>query len=241
MKLPGSRKNIPRLVPAFILEQFAAGKESGRFEAVALAVDISGFTPLTETLFRHDTNGAEVLGDTLEEIFSPLVKQVEANGGLIPLYAGDAFTAIFAVTAGQEYRIVEAEFREICPVFITFSPPNETKVLHQWIGALMIIVKQYGGVFGQLEFNDQGGVILLWFGAPVSYENNAIALTTLFKALSLQRPLLIHIEDAHWLDSDSERLITTLCKERDRSPLPNSSYLLSDSQAGQSNQSQPDT
>jgi asparagine synthase (glutamine-hydrolysing) len=65
-------------------------------------VDISGFTPLTESLFRFRQDGAEILGDTLAAIFGPLVTAVYATGGLIPLFAGDAFTAIFPVAGGDE-------------------------------------------------------------------------------------------------------------------------------------------
>ncbi|MBN1137589.1 MAG: hypothetical protein JXM73_13460 [Anaerolineae bacterium] len=58
-------------------------------------VDISGFTSLTETLMQHRKDGAEVLSEALAAIFVPLVREVYARGGLIPLFAGDAFTALF--------------------------------------------------------------------------------------------------------------------------------------------------
>lgn len=60
-------------------------------------VDLSGFTPLTESLMREGSKGAEQLSLILNEIFEPLVNIVYAKGGFIPYYAGDAFTAIFPV------------------------------------------------------------------------------------------------------------------------------------------------
>ncbi len=62
-------------------------------------IDLSGFTPLTESLMQRGTRGAEELSIILNEIFEPLVNLVYARGGFIPYFAGDAFTAIFP-TAG---------------------------------------------------------------------------------------------------------------------------------------------
>jgi len=72
-------------------------------------IDLSGFTPLTDALMRQGHRGAEQLSHILNEIFSPLVRLVYRQGGFIPYYAGDAFTAIFpidneGVTAEQFLR-----------------------------------------------------------------------------------------------------------------------------------------
>lgn len=58
-------------------------------------VDLSGFTALTQTLSRKGTAGAEQLSEILNRIFAPLVELVYAQGGFIPYFAGDSFTAIF--------------------------------------------------------------------------------------------------------------------------------------------------
>lgn len=85
------------LVPHFVLEQYHHQCFSGSFQAATLFVDLSGFTPLTETLMQHQKDGAEALADALRSIFTPLVAEVYARRGIIPLFAGDAFTAIFRV------------------------------------------------------------------------------------------------------------------------------------------------
>lgn len=58
-------------------------------------IDLSGFTPLTESLMGKGNRGAEELSIILNDIFTPLVNLVYARGGFIPYFAGDAFTAIF--------------------------------------------------------------------------------------------------------------------------------------------------
>lgn len=94
---------MPNLIPHFIDEQFRQGCLGGAFPAAALFVDISGFTPLTETLMQHRKDGAEVLTDVLNRVFRPLVAEVYAQGGFIATFAGDAFTALFPLsTAGGE-------------------------------------------------------------------------------------------------------------------------------------------
>lgn len=313
------------LIPHFIHRQLLQSARSGTLQAATLFVDISGFTPLTETLLQYRRDGAEVLGETLDAIFVPLVRQVHARGGLIPLFAGDAFNAIFprddaatgeqvpgsvadpAVAAslhavqtaafiqdqfmpgGQErvfatrygdfaigvkvglsygavrwgipgqagkysfyfrgpgvegcaqaewraaqgqivvdqaalsrirdyvgtepiadtacHRVtacsfdlpavgatlpsfsredlspfvpdavldlgVKAEFREVCPLFLSFEEPEDEATLHDFVAATIVLADEFGGTFSQVEFGDKGGILVLWFGAPVAYENNA--------------------------------------------------------------------
>ena len=86
---------MKHLIPYFIQEKFTAGEWQGNFEAYAMFVDLSGFTPLTQSLMREGSAGAEQLSIILNDIFEPLVNLVYAQGGFIPYFAGDAFTAIF--------------------------------------------------------------------------------------------------------------------------------------------------
>lgn len=58
-------------------------------------VDLSGFTRLTESLMAKGPTGAEELSDVLNHIFQPTVELVYREGGFIPYFAGDSFTAIF--------------------------------------------------------------------------------------------------------------------------------------------------
>jgi hypothetical protein len=47
-----------RLMPDFILDEYAAGRMSGDFEAAAMFVDVSGFSAITDTLMQHGQHGA---------------------------------------------------------------------------------------------------------------------------------------------------------------------------------------
>ncbi|HMO38526.1 MAG TPA: tetratricopeptide repeat protein [Saprospiraceae bacterium] len=86
---------MKNLIPHFIQEQYEQGKLRGQLQAYTMFIDLSGFTPLTETLMGRGNRGAEELSNILNEIFAPLVRIVYARGGFIPYFAGDAFTAVF--------------------------------------------------------------------------------------------------------------------------------------------------
>jgi class 3 adenylate cyclase len=82
-------------MPDFILDEYAAGRMSGEFQAVALFVDASGFSAMTDTLMQHGQHGAEVLASVMRAAFAPLIQSVFEQNGFIAIQAGDAFTAIF--------------------------------------------------------------------------------------------------------------------------------------------------
>lgn len=65
-------------------------------------IDLSGFTRLTEKLMQKGPEGAEELSYALNHIFQPTVALVYAQGGFIPYFAGDSFTAIFPGSSAIE-------------------------------------------------------------------------------------------------------------------------------------------
>ena len=83
------------VVPDLVLETYELGKEKTEFEAYSIFADISGFTKITEELSRSGKEGAEILTDIINSLFSPLINIIYDNGGFISTFAGDALTAIF--------------------------------------------------------------------------------------------------------------------------------------------------
>ncbi len=277
-------------------------------KAFTMCVDLSGFTPLTETLMRQGSPGAEHLSNILNEIFGPLVSLVYNQGGFIPCFAGDAFVAIFpesgdgsqalgavqaAVlarkffkdkksrfgdftigikiglscgevewgivgrehkafyfrgepidgcsacqsragegeiladrpmepwltgmplameeTTDQYFRILRAsldvgndppaaplslpplnpevlswflpesvinykqggEFRTVAAVFVSFDQVETHQQLDAFSSQVLDQTSNFAGYFKEIEFGDKGGVMVIFFGAPVSFENNA--------------------------------------------------------------------
>lgn len=294
------------LLPHFIQSQLLANKRHGSFLAYTVFVDMSGFTRLTETLLKQGSAGAERLSNILNAIFEPMVRQVYAQGGFIPYFAGDAYTGIFPVEdcdcsadkllalaqrqfellaaasasfsefeigikTGLSYGIVEwgivgddhksyyfrgpaiqgcaqgqmqaaqheiivdepfraelgaavpltpcaaagyyivnekpdladlplpaspalpalqpevlaqflpkallefnqrGEFRTVVAVFISFEGISEYGPLNSFATEVLNQINNFSGYFKEIDFSDKGGVIVSFFGAPVSYENN---------------------------------------------------------------------
>ena len=99
---PSLEQHDRRLVPQFILDQFARGELDGRFPAAGLFFDLSGFTHLTESLMSHGTYGAEVLASLVEAVFAPLVDTVFAHGGFV---AGFLLFGLFdPIARAKDYR-----------------------------------------------------------------------------------------------------------------------------------------
>ncbi len=83
------------LIPQFILEQFEQKNYSGDFEALAMFIDISGFTEMTDTLMENGKEGAEILIGVINSVFTPSIDAIHQRGGFISTFGGDAFNAIF--------------------------------------------------------------------------------------------------------------------------------------------------
>ena len=155
------------LVPIFIIERFKKNEKRGSFCSTTLFVDISGFTPLTEQLMQHGTEGAEILSSILDEIFEPLVKLVYAQDGIIPHFAGDAFTAIFE---GNKTNIVANIALEMKLKF------DEKPFIHTKFGRFKINVR-IGLSYGLVEWGILGNDLKTFYFKGTSVERATLAQT----------------------------------------------------------------
>jgi class 3 adenylate cyclase/tetratricopeptide (TPR) repeat protein len=80
-----------------------------RAAGTALLADVSGFTPLAERLIGDfgPRRGAEELTALLNQVFAALIVQVEAFGGSVIGFAGDAITCWFA-EAQSHHRLTDS-------------------------------------------------------------------------------------------------------------------------------------
>ncbi len=99
---------MKRLVPEFVYHKYEEGISTGNIHSLAMFMDISGFTNMTEELMREGKEGAEVLTSVLNSIFVPVIESVYEWGGFIASFAGDAFTAIFNDASHPENIIYSA-------------------------------------------------------------------------------------------------------------------------------------
>src|SRR5690242_2032859 len=96
-------ETIASYVPALSVRRFAAHPaaltqpEQERFQAAVLFADISGFTALAERLAQRGPGGTEELTRLLNSYFGRLIDLVNAHGGEIVKFAGDALLAWWSV------------------------------------------------------------------------------------------------------------------------------------------------
>ena len=88
---------MKNLVPVLILENFQKKKLHGSLSAVTMFIDISGFTAMTQSLMKNDKEGAEILTEIINKIFTPSIDKIYQNNGFVSTFAGDAFTSIFPI------------------------------------------------------------------------------------------------------------------------------------------------
>lgn len=93
------------------------------------------------------------------------------SGTLIKLEKEDMLPFVFE---GVLDFVGKGEFREITSVFISFDDPNNINILSEFTDKVVSLTTKYSGYFNKLDFGDKGGVILILFGAPISYENNSL-------------------------------------------------------------------
>ena len=106
-------RTLHYLVPQFILDNYRQDNRHGRFFAVCLFTDISGFSMITDSLMKHGPHGAETLAGLMRSVFDPLISSVYEYGGFVATLAGDAFTAVFPESSASESGRHDAALRAI--------------------------------------------------------------------------------------------------------------------------------
>jgi len=100
---PAYAAHLPRFVLSLLCDQ-APSRLSGRpaqRRAAVMFCDISGFTPLSETLGRHGKHGTEELTVQLNGYFETLLGVIEGWGGDTVKFGGDAVTVVFEAAEGE--------------------------------------------------------------------------------------------------------------------------------------------
>jgi class 3 adenylate cyclase len=159
-------------VPGLVLRRLAANPSpiteptAERCAAAVLFADISGFTVLAEELARDRVDGAERLADLLNQTFSLLIDVIEAHGGEITKFAGDALLAIWPVgdevaRGGRAARLALQKMAEEsvqCGLALQVALDRhrggglDRIELQIGIGAGDVYIVHLGGVFDRWEF-----------------------------------------------------------------------------------------
>lgn len=104
------------VIPRFIQDQVVNRIRKGEITATAIFIDISGFTPMAEKLYKYGKEGSEVLSVMLNNTFQPIIQKIYSSGGFISSFPGDAVSAIFPSKSQHEIepliRMIQDQFIE---------------------------------------------------------------------------------------------------------------------------------
>jgi class 3 adenylate cyclase/tetratricopeptide (TPR) repeat protein len=101
--------------------------------------------------------------------------------------------------------ISDLETVEGVPALEVSEIKRELERTRSMLGAL-VDLRWEGSLYEQLE-------------PRLRFENSLAAFKTLVRAESLRQPVVLHVEDAHWLDADSEELLRVLTRNVEAYPL----------------------
>lgn len=186
--MPTSTELLASYAPSLILRALSKNPALGvdptsaPLPAAVLFADITGFTALTERLGQSGPSGAEEMTSILNAYFEPLVALVNAHGGDVVKFAGDALLAVFPAedepdgegeAQRQAARRLEAVTARAAHCGVTIqstlgdyqAAPGIALQVRVGIGAGVVVTAHLGGVAGRWE--------LLVTGAPLAQVSQA--------------------------------------------------------------------
>ncbi|MBN1483975.1 MAG: tetratricopeptide repeat protein [Chloroflexia bacterium] len=143
-----------------------SGPTAERFAAAVLFADVSGFTALTEALAQQGAEGPEELTRLLNRYFSRMIALIEAEGGEVVEFGGDAVIVLFPAEKesastpdrrlGQAVRRARQAAEAMQAAMVGFTLQTSAGVLSLEmkvsIGAGDLLGMRVGGVFERWEY-----------------------------------------------------------------------------------------
>ena len=126
--------------------------------AAVLFADVSGFTPLTEALGQKGSEGPEELTRLLNRYFSWMIAFIEAEGGEVVKFGGDALTVVFSA---QNEPLSIAVRRAVQAANTMQSSMDEFGIMESSVGLVHLRMK-FGIGAGELIRARVGGVDNRW-------------------------------------------------------------------------------
>lgn len=66
----------------------------------------------------------------------------------------------------------EGEFRSVVSIFCSFTGVEDHETMNRFSTIFLDLIANFSGYFKEIDFGDKGGVMVGFFGAPVTFENN---------------------------------------------------------------------
>ena len=137
----------------------------------------SNIDPLLPRSARNDNKECS-------KLYIPLENQLESSHKLT------AFDLAYFIPSHIIEQNVKGEFREVVAMFISFTNAHEYADLEAISSIILKEFESYGGYFKEIDFSEKNGVMVGFFGAPKSFENNTIRALECALAIQYELSLL---------------------------------------------------
>ena len=205
------------------VEKLFKGKMVGREE------DIRQIETAVQPIFQGKFAGViSVLGDAgigkshlTYELYRKLGNRViwlECSADGVRRESLNPFKQIIYTTCHQSIDLPPAEnrrrFEEVMSQMTPVLPPNhpQSEMIRQELERTKSIL----AAFVDLHWSDS---LYEQLAPNLRFENMLYAFKNFVHALALIKPVILHLDDAHWLDEDSPKLLQTLTRNADDIPL----------------------
>ncbi len=123
---------------------------------------------------RAESNGFWKLAPFKEEWF--LVENIESNYKKTSFAPGielikESVAKQFLPDAVVEFN-QSGEFRNVITIFLAFDGVEKYQEMNAFASLILEQTRNFSGYFKEIDYSDKGGLMVIIFGAPLSYENN---------------------------------------------------------------------
>ncbi|MGH2521715.1 MAG: AAA family ATPase, partial [Anaerolineales bacterium] len=213
--------NITRATLSVALPQPPTDATAERFPAAILFADVSGFTPLTEALAQKGLEGPEELTRLLNAYFSRMITLIEAEGGEVVKFSGDALTVMFPAAsedlslatrrAWQAAQSMQAAMSEFATLQTSVGPVALGMKIG--IGAGEVVAARVGGVSGRWEYLIAGDPLRQVAQAEHQAGRGEIVLSPEAAALLPPRPIPAHpLAQPDWAQVQNPEAVEAVLK-----------------------------
>ena len=137
---------------------------AGKMEIIA---DESILSCLPADSFRWEKR-AQDKGLLLEY---PPLQALDSSGNQAPEVHPDRHIGQFFLPEEVISNQHTGEFRTVISIFLSFTGVENHALMDEFASIVLQQTDNFSGYFKEIDFGDKGGVMVIFFGAPVSYEN----------------------------------------------------------------------
>lgn len=89
-------------------------------------------------------------------------------------------------------QAIRSEFRQVVVLFISLPTIRTETQIRAFMQSLFALQERYGGLLNRLDFGDKGAHLILFWGAPITYENDVQRALNLILDLQAQTAMPIN-------------------------------------------------